>query len=208
MTIDEKCRYFENLKEFAIPVLFILGLILFIWGIRSKEKYSLIIRWLGILIFIGLFSYLFFFMSPIKDGQITGRWISKTFLREIQNSLEAYAIDHNGLYPEDISLLIPQYLKTMPENVYTAEPMKDIEFGSEGFEGDFSYEPVYTGQEITDYLLFLYGLRYSSRMDMESEGVKHHVILVLSSDGDDQSFWDEWLESKGISAEEYYENFQ
>jgi hypothetical protein len=186
MTIDEKCRILQDLKDLIIPVWLFSSVILIIWGSWWRARYSIVIKWLGIVLFLCFISYIVTLEPQIKDGEISGESVSKSFIRKIHDSLEAYSNDHDSLYPEDISALIPDYLGSMPENVYTAEPMKDIEFGSEPWEGDFSYEPVYTGSEITDYLLYLYGSKYEDGMDMDNDGIKDHVITVLSSDNDDE----------------------
>ena len=50
----------------------------------------------------------------------------KSNLKNIATSLEAYSVDHNGHYPNDMVLLTPNYIKTLPvcpaaaSNTYTA----------------------------------------------------------------------------------------
>lgn len=79
-------------------------------------------------------------------------------LYAIRIALERYGVDHNALYPEDISTIIKEeYLNEFPINPYTKEQMKNIELGSEPELGEFTYVPLYQNGEVRSYYLFIYG---------------------------------------------------
>ena len=102
-------------------------------------------------------------------------------------ALSRYAEDHEGQYPPDTDILLDgNYLTFFPHNVISGEPgtyvqMEDIPFGSEYFEGNFTYLPVYEGDQVIGYYLIAYGYQNRAGMDVDGDGDDDHVILVLDS---------------------------
>ena len=65
--------------------------------------------------------------------------------------------------------------------------MRSIRFGNEDFEGNFTYlflpEGHYAGEEVlfTSYYLIGYGSKHTLGKDVDGDGLRDNVILVLSS---------------------------
>ena len=59
--------------------------------------------------------------------------------------------------------------------------MKQIAFGSSPFEGEFTYVPGFDNGQARRYFLICYGREKTVGMDVNGDGVRDHVIDVLSS---------------------------
>jgi hypothetical protein len=203
MSIYQHYLTWEILEYSTLALWFFISFLLFIIGLKSKWKYSYILKIMGLILFIGFSATII--TNSLKSGlplRYRTEHASREFLYKIRSALWTYAENNNGLFPEDISEIIPEYLATWPENVYTAEPMKNIELGSESYEGDFTYIPVYTDTEITDFFLYLYGRKNTDGMDVNLDGTRDHIILVLTNDVESEAFVN-MLENRGVSREEY-----
>jgi hypothetical protein len=102
--------------------------------------------------------------------------------------LDRYALDHEGLYPEGIENLIETgCLSEMPKNPFTTEPTRAIAFGSEPRVGELTYLPVTKDGQIKDYYLIGYGTEDDTGVDVNGDGVRDHVIIILSSSDPNES---------------------
>jgi type II secretory pathway pseudopilin PulG len=101
----------------------------------------------------------------------------------IQIALERYCTDQSGYYPPDTdSLLQYGYMNSFPENPFTKDITKDIKFGTEPNAGELTYIPVKDDQDkIYGYYLFAYGCERTDGVDVDEDGVRDHVIIVLST---------------------------
>ena len=117
----------------------------------------------------------------------------KSDLHTIQISLERYCEDHSDSiagetksdceYPEDISMLIGDYMKEFPINPYTKKQMKNIELGSEPQTGEFTYVPLYENGKVRSYFLFAYGDEMPAyNKELEEYGFKH-ILMKLNGRG-------------------------
>jgi hypothetical protein len=105
----------------------------------------------------------------------------KMDLHAIQIAVERYGTDHEGQYPWEINDLIAEnYLTSFPQNPFSAEPMKPIEFGASDFEGNFTYVPVIQSGEVTGFYLLAYGAESNPGQDVNSDGKLDHVIIIIS----------------------------
>jgi hypothetical protein len=121
-----------------------------------------------------------------KDLDSTLRWR----IHDIQVALERYAIQSDGLYPEHPSILLGGYMDSYPENPYTGEMMRPVQFGSEDYEGNFCYIPVIEGGQVTGFTLFGFGAEGEPGRDYgyvdtdgifvsEPDGRPDHAIIDL-----------------------------
>jgi hypothetical protein len=118
-------------------------------------------------------------LSPSRSAEAE----VKTGLHVIQVAVERYAFDHEGHYPREISDLIgTNYLYSYPQNPFSAEPMKPVEFGASGFEGNFTYVPVIQAGEVRGFYLLAYGAESNGAQDVDEDGKRDHVLLVLSDE--------------------------
>jgi energy-coupling factor transporter transmembrane protein EcfT len=161
-------------------ILFIAGLLLFA-GFYIKWKHSRLLMGIG----LGLFPVIIILQMgtfvefwPEKIAEVS----TKSSVHDIQRALLSYASDHDGLYPEDISEIVPEYLDAWPENAFTTEPMKEIDFGSEPFQGDFTYVPVYSDSNISGFYILGYGIESNPGIDLYDDGTGDHVIIIIQSD--------------------------
>jgi hypothetical protein len=105
----------------------------------------------------------------------------------IAGALWRYAQEHDGYYPQNMDILFDEkYLAFYPVNVMSGdsgshEEMKNIPFGAESFEGNFTYIPVSEGDEIIGYYLIGYGSKDKTGMDVNGDGIDDHVIIVIPS---------------------------
>ena len=107
----------------------------------------------------------------------------KSSLYTILMAAAQYGIDHEGQYPRKINdLIADNYLDSFPQNAFSAEPMKPIEFGASDFEGNFTYVPVIQSGEVTGYYLLGYGTESNPGEDVNNDGKQDHVVIVLSDD--------------------------
>lgn len=94
--------------------------------------------------------------------------------------LERYATDRDGDYPDSLNeLKDTDFLDEWPENAWTTEPMRQIEFGEENFTGECMYLPfpIENGE---DYYILVFGSEDSEGMDIDDDGEDDHVILLLA----------------------------
>jgi hypothetical protein len=106
---------------------------------------------------------------------------------QISAALTEYASDHNGHFPSDTNVLVEEsYKSSLPVNRIIREYqaiMEEIPFGSEPFEGNFTYVPVYEGEFVVGYYLIVYGYKNREGLDVNGDGIDDHVIMVLDSTG-------------------------
>ena len=88
----------------------------------------------------------------------------KSNVHTIQIALERYAVDHyddpeTDTYPREIETLInEEYIVAFPPNPFKIpDEMKEIEFGSDEWWGEFSYFPVIIDDRVIGYYLLGYG---------------------------------------------------
>lgn len=101
-------------------------------------------------------------------------------IHAIQVTIEKYAVENNGDYPEDISDVIGDDLMVeFPNNPMTERNMEPVDFGSENHEGNFTYIPDTGGDEITGYYLFGYGLEATEGEDVNGDGIGDQVCILV-----------------------------
>jgi hypothetical protein len=110
----------------------------------------------------------------------------KSNAHTIQITLEIYAEDHNGYFPESICELLEGYLKRFPVNEYKGGTMKNVSYGAPDVGGNFTYLPVKVGEKVAGYYLLVYG-RWEGPSLM-SDDQPDHVILVLQSREDNPAW--------------------
>lgn len=103
-------------------------------------------------------------------------------IHSIHIALERYGVDQGGFFPDNIQILIDEnYLPEFPINPFTEQPMREIEFGDEPYDGEFTYIPVTTEGVVSGYYLMCYGYSETEGHDVNGDGVPDHVILVIES---------------------------
>ena len=193
----------EDLEKFALSLIpFVVSFIPFIlpfgWNALVLARYPwtgfllgivaiiILYRTIGInnsigafflLIVSGLFlpniSYL-----PSKANEAE----TKSNCNQITLALEKYSEDHDWLYPSEINVLIEDgYLDKFPDNPFSEEEMISVKLGSEDFEGNFTYVPVYKGEIVIGYYLMGYGHQENYGIDVDNDGTRDHVITVRYS---------------------------
>ena len=149
-----------------------------------------------------LLAFFIYIMFQSKDPRCYLEAQTKQNLHSIQLALESYAVDHGGLYPQDVATLAPHYIGTLPVNPFpegdlavwkwwlvksefTQHPvyMRDIPFGDPLFEGNFTYLPwgITAGDEAVGYYLIAYGSRKNQGQDLDGDCQDDHVIRRLES---------------------------
>jgi hypothetical protein len=119
----------------------------------------------------------------------------KSNLHSIQIALERYASDHSGYYPQNTGELISgNYLPQYPNNPFTNQPMREIEFGAAPSDGEFTYLPLSTDGIVDAYYLIAYGYKKSAGEDIDRDGTPDHVILVLD-DASTKNPLADWLKA-------------
>jgi hypothetical protein len=127
----------------------------------------------------------------------------KQNLHAIQLALERYAVDHDGMYPQDLAALaVFNIMRELPGNPLQVlsrdaksggkysdgtfrqpEPMRDIRFGEEQFAGNCTYLPWgLTGPgTAAGYYLLAYGSSKTKGQDVDGDGQGDHVVMQLDS---------------------------
>jgi competence protein ComGC len=104
---------------------------------------------------------------------------TKSNLHFIQIDIERYWVDH-CVYPPDISTLFSEgYTDSMPINVITHEPMRDIAFDSYPYQGDFTYIPYTFEGNVRAYYLIAYGKNGGTGQDLNEDGIDDHAIMIV-----------------------------
>jgi hypothetical protein len=105
----------------------------------------------------------------------------------IQSGLIRYAKQFDGIYPSSASKIFDEDFMPSgyPQNPFTNAPVKEIRFGEEPFDGDFTYIPVLIDGRIRAYYLIGYGSKETDGKDVNADGQPDHVIEVLQGPGDE-----------------------
>jgi hypothetical protein len=187
MRMDPITRaYLHNAIVVAIWVLLTIGSFFFFGiGLRGSKEPSAKGH-LPCGFFAALF--MFFLGAMALPGYLTAGIKApeaevKSNLHNIQIALERYAKDHGGIYPQSTGELISEnYLPQYPHNPFTDQPMREIDFGTAPFDGEFTYLPFTTDGKVDAYYLIAYGYKKSAGEDIDRDGVPDHVILVVEDD--------------------------
>ena len=136
---------------------------------------------LAILSVLTAVAIVFFAFVVFAPGHIRSQeTITVANLHQIQIALEGNATGAQGPYAKDINDVVgTSWLPTMPENPFTGKPMRIIRFGEEPLEGECSYLPVTIDGVVRGYYLIGYGSSHTPGMDMDNDGMKDHVVIVL-----------------------------
>jgi hypothetical protein len=158
----------------------LVAIVIGIFNSRIKNRVRLIVYgFLTLLTLFVIFTCLTFQTVPNYNPE----WESKKNLHTIQEGLDLYAEGHNGEYPPSVDDLITEHVfDRFPQNPFTRAAMRNMPFHSEPFEGEFTYVPVSREGKIVGYYLLLYGRKENEGMDINNDGVRDHVILVLDSE--------------------------
>jgi hypothetical protein len=106
----------------------------------------------------------------------------------INNALQRYAADMGGFYPDNIGSLIgDNYLTTMPDNLFTGQPMKNVAYNSPDSVGNVTYLPLKVEDQIQGYYFLIYGYTTSPGRQLLSSETQDHVFLVVT----ENSLWPE-----------------
>lgn len=173
-----------NISTYLLPSLLGISVIIFLVGLFIKGKLSRYLIGIGLLSFIIIVFLLFGKSSEHCYPSKIAESHTKTSVHRIQESLMMYSVDHDGIFPDDISEISDEYLEQWPENAFTGELIRNIEFGSDPSQGDFTYLPVYSDNEITRFFLLAYGFddEHNPGMDINNDGTGDNVILIISSE--------------------------
>ena len=125
---------------------------------------------------------------PVTSGHDMREAEVETSLRAIQVDVERWALDHENMYPQDINVVVISGIaENFPSNPISEGEMIPIEFGSEPFEGNFTYVPVSVEGDIKGYYLIGYGLSANDGDDIDGDGTGDHVVAVLKGWNGDES---------------------
>jgi hypothetical protein len=164
-----------------LPVLVLLWLIL-VGFLKRSNPGSASFRRMGCL---GIIVYVFFaglIGSFMPDrGHTDGEAAVKSHAHAIQIGLERYAIEHGGLYPENIDDLLGAYLVEFPFNELVAGSMKNVKYGAGDVAGNFTYLPIEINQQIVGYYLLAYGWLENPGQRLMGNDEPDHVIIVIPS---------------------------
>jgi hypothetical protein len=183
LAIMARSRYVQSALIPILPFMgVIIALLVYFWtlysrqpGVKSLFYSSLVMAGLSIIAAFVVPATVVNYDNPKEAA-------TKANLLAIQSALEAYAEKHEGAYPADIIELVQGgFLTEFPQNPFTKEPMNNIALGSSPFEGEFTYVPGIDKGQVRRYYLFCYGDKRTVGMDVNGDGVRDHVILVLSS---------------------------
>jgi hypothetical protein len=109
----------------------------------------------------------------------------KANVHTIQQVLESYAVDHDGLYPERIETLLDEdYLTDFPQNPFASQPMENVPYGSPDFEGNFTYLPFSYNNEVREYYLIGYGHNSRPGQRLVNPAEDDHAIIIYSNEQD------------------------
>ncbi|MCX6646159.1 MAG: hypothetical protein NTY09_07370 [bacterium] len=191
------------------------------WFIYS-QSFAIIVaissaRWLGIaraaglligliIIYIMIWPIIWFFDLP---GVLETSY--KSDCSTIATALWRYAEDHDGQYPLTTDILFEdRYLDCHPANNIAGKKVnyaeiKDVPFGSEPFEGNFTYIPVSEGEVIFGYYFIGYGYDHRNGMDVNGDGIDDHVIILFDSRSVENYYTGQNRQTTGIEpgASEY-----
>lgn len=158
----------------------LVAIVIGIFNSRTKNRVRLIVyAILTLLTLFVIFTCITFRTVPNYNPE----WESKKNLHTLQIVLERYAVSHIGEFPAGIDDMITDHvINSFPLNPFTEKTMRNIPFHSEPFEGEFTYVPVSREGIIVGYYLLLYGRKENEGMDINGDGVRDHVILVLDSE--------------------------
>lgn len=170
------------LVAFFIPFLgpgltFIVGIVNF------RRRGGILLAVLAVII---IFVHIIYFppnfvraMDRMKEANV------RTGLTTIEAALDQYRGQHDGTYPEDFSGLAgSQFLPQLPRNPYSLDPMTHVPFDEGPSPGDLTYVPVTTDGDVTGYYLLGYGSRFNKGLDVDDDGEKDYVMILLSSEDD------------------------
>jgi hypothetical protein len=144
---------------------------------KPKRRSLLLVIWIIILMFLGWDYYIYAQLAEIRNKTTLGN------LHQIQMGLEIYAVNHGGEVPMNIyDLVLKRFLSDIPENPFTRKPMRNIEYGSSPYRGEFTYIPIASDGRATEYILVGYGTeKTKSGKDYNNDGVDDHILLELDS---------------------------
>jgi hypothetical protein len=108
-------------------------------------------------------------------------------MKKIQAGLIRYARQYDGVYPASIRNIVDEDFMPSgyPENPFTSAAVKDIRFGEDPFQGEFTYIPVTIDGKIKGYYLIGYGAKETEGRDIDADGKPDHVIEVLQGPEDE-----------------------
>jgi hypothetical protein len=108
--------------------------------------------------------------------------LSRQNLHAISHQLEKWSVSHNGLYPDDINVLIEDgNMVSFPVNAGSLSSMREVKFTDLDRKGNFSYLPVYGKDAVHAYYLIGYGFENAPGEDVDGDGKGDDVLLVLKS---------------------------
>lgn len=171
---------------FAGAYLIVLGCFLYIDLPRGWRAFTYVV----VITFVFLLLYLVGLppRGPIKKDKAKEAEVKQN-LHVIQLGVEGYALDHGGHYPLEIGtdFLASYASRYGPSNPFTEDHrnMQPVPLGAPDPWGDFSYVPELTDGEVTSYKLYAYGSEHTRGIDIDGDGEGDHVILVLSSGGEE-----------------------
>ncbi|MBU1022871.1 hypothetical protein KKB99_01180 [bacterium] len=160
-------------------------------GLASrKSAWAVCVKTIGMILIIPQFMILGYAASKITWDETGRKEIQvKNNIRRIYNTLESYAYENEKHYPENIQMLIDEkYLKEFPVNALSEAngQMQNVEFGSSGIDGNFTYFPVIEKGEVISCYLIGYGANRDSSsnakspyLDVDGDGSHDNVLIVL-----------------------------
>jgi hypothetical protein len=96
--------------------------------------------------------------------------------------MEDYAREHDGAYPRTLDELVQsKSISRIPENPFTHQPMREITFGSQPCDGEYTYLTADTNGKITGYVLLIYGSSTKPGLNVNGDSVPDHVVASISS---------------------------
>ncbi|HEX9744343.1 MAG TPA: hypothetical protein VGB30_02855 [bacterium] len=133
----------------------------------------------GVIILYLAISIIFYNSIPTEQEQ-TKKAISN--LEIIQERLESYADDHEGLYPEKIrELKSGGYISLYPPNPWSNTDMMEVSGSMIGSEGDVAYVPYIEEDIVKGYYLVLIGFDQAvDEYDVTGDQLKERIPHILS----------------------------
>lgn len=146
------------------------------------QRFFVFVLWLLLtVILIGTLVVLFFFRDSVDRYFMPPEEKMADGLHSMQVALERFAVAYDGKYPPSIEAMIDDFLLYIPENPYTRSEMRDIQFGELPCQGNFTYIPIYDGDNVIGYYLLGYGSEDEPGLDVNMDGNPDHVITVLET---------------------------
>jgi hypothetical protein len=188
----DQVRTYEYFIIAIISLIPYIGLVAFaasiIDGIARRKRGSGGLIWTSFVCMAISTLYVIMLPSYVRAREKTWEAETKSNLHTIQDALERWADDHEGLYPAEINILIEdEYMATMPFKAGSARRMRNIASGSDQYEGNFSYLQEIDDDKIQGYYLVGYGSETSKGYDIDCDGSDDHVIIVLGRYGDQET---------------------